>query len=251
MLVVLDSPEKPDSAKVLVDPKTLDPEGSISIDWYVPSPDGQLVAVSLSKGGSEMGDVHLFETGTARQLGEVVPRVNGGTAGGDLAWASDTAGFFYTRYPRPGERSDEDLNFFQQLYYHKLGTPGAEDRYEMGKDFPRIAEIKLETDSEGKRLLMTVQDGDSGRFAHYVRSTAGKWTQITDYPDEIVQATFGPGESLYLISLKEAPRGQVLRLNLSDPRLEKAEVFIPQANDSIVHDADFLDAVRRESEAFG
>jgi prolyl oligopeptidase len=234
-LVVLDSLEHTDSARVLVDPKKLAADGSISIDWYVPSPDGKLVAVSLSKGGSETGDVHVFQTATAEQLSDVVAKVNGGTAGGDLAWAPDGAGFFYTRYPRPGERPAEDLGFFQQLYYHRLGSAES-DRYEIGNDFPRIAEIKLETDETGKRLLASVQDGDSGRFSHHLRSSDGHWTQITDYPDQVVQATFGPDNSLYLISLKDAPRGRILRLQLGDPHLQKAEVFIDESDDAIVHD---------------
>ena len=45
-------------------------------------------------------------------------------------------GFWYTRYPRKGERPDDDLDFYQQVYYHKLGTPESEDKYVIGKDVP-------------------------------------------------------------------------------------------------------------------
>src|SRR4029077_16257125 len=86
-LVVLPAPDQPDKARVLVDPGELDKKGTTAIDWYVPSPDGKLVAVSLSKGGTETGDVHGYDSATAKEMYEVVPRVNGGTAGGSLAWA--------------------------------------------------------------------------------------------------------------------------------------------------------------------
>src|SRR5205823_8611785 len=52
-------------------------------------------------------------------------------------------------YPRGSERPKEDLDFYQQVYFHKLGTPTAGDAYVIGKDFPRIAEIGLRTDDRG------------------------------------------------------------------------------------------------------
>src|SRR5437868_4963300 len=51
-LLLLDAPTATETARVLVDPNTLNPKGTTTIDWYVPSPDGKLVAVSLSDGGS-------------------------------------------------------------------------------------------------------------------------------------------------------------------------------------------------------
>jgi prolyl oligopeptidase len=114
-LVVMPAADKPDEVRVLVDPNELDKKGTTTIDWFVPSWDGKSVAVSLSKGGSETGDVHVFDVATGKPTGTVVPRVNGGTAGGDLVWAPDDKGFYYTRYPRAGERKEEDLDFYQQL----------------------------------------------------------------------------------------------------------------------------------------
>jgi prolyl oligopeptidase len=104
------------------------------------------VAVSLARLGSEAGDVHVIEVETGKELtSDVVRRVNNGTAGGSVAWNADGTGFYYTRYPQSGERAPADLNFYQQIYFHKLGSPVADDRYETGKDFPWIAEIALRT----------------------------------------------------------------------------------------------------------
>ena len=47
-LVVLPAPDQPDKARVLVDPNDMDKKGTMAIDWFIPSPDGKLVAVSLS-----------------------------------------------------------------------------------------------------------------------------------------------------------------------------------------------------------
>jgi prolyl oligopeptidase len=91
----------------------VDSTGRTSIDFYVPSPDGKYVAVSLSKGGSESGDLNIYETATGKHLADVIQRVNGGTAGGGVAWNADGTSFYYTRYPRPGERTAADLDFYQ------------------------------------------------------------------------------------------------------------------------------------------
>ncbi len=235
-LVVLPAPDQPDRARVLVDPGEIDKKGTTAIDWYVPSPDGKLVAVSLSKGGTETGDVHVYDTATAKEAYEVVPRVNGGTAGGDLAWAPDGKGFFYTRYPRGNERPAADIDFYQQVYFHALGTPTEQDRYELGKDLPRIAEIKLEMDDASGRLLATVQNGDGGEFALFLRDPDGRWRQFASFPDKLVQAALGRHDDVFVISLRGAPRGQLLRLSVKDLDPAKAKVIVPEGKDTIVAD---------------
>jgi prolyl oligopeptidase len=232
LLVALQSADDLMSEKVVVDPNALSEKGSIEIDFYVPSVDGKLVAVSLSEGGSEDGTAHIFETATGKELDDRVPRVNFGTAGGSFAWNADGSGFYYTRYPQGSERPPEDANFYQQIYFHKLGTPSSEDRYVLGKDFPRIAEIHLSSSDDGKWVLAAVANGDGGQFAHYVMNPAGGWTQITRFEDEIVGAELGTSDdrSLYLLSRHNAPRGKVLRVDLTNPELSKAEEIVPQSS---------------------
>lgn len=234
LLVVLESAEAPGSERVILDPNALDPTGHTALDFYVPSLDGRLVAVSLSQGGSEDGAVHVFETDSGRPTGDVVPRVNYPTASGSVAWESTAAGFYYTRYPRGAERPPEDLNFYQQVYYHALGTPVEQDAYVLGRDFPRIAEIQLETSADGRYLLAVVANGDGGEFAHYLRRPDGSWRQVTRFEDQATRAALGRDGHLYLLSRQGAPRGQVLRLPLEAPDLAQARVLLPESAVSIV-----------------
>lgn len=234
LLVVMKSADQPQGEKVVVNPNKLDESGSTAIDWYVPSPDGRLVGVSLSKGGSEAGNVHIFETQTGKQFDVVIERVNGGTAGGDLAWLPDGSGFYYTRYPRPGERPEEDLNFYQQVWFHKMGTPAQQDRYVIGKDFPRIAETILQVDPKTGRLLVTVQYGDSGKFMLFLLNKDGSLTKIAGYDDRVVEAAFGTKNDLYLISFKNTPHGKLLRLSSKKPQLKYARTIVPETENVIV-----------------
>lgn len=229
-LVVLPSLADPGSARVVLDPNVLDPTGHTSIDFFEPSRDGSLVAVSLSVGGSESGDLHVFRVATGAQAFEVIPRVNGGTAGGSVAWTPDGKALYYTRYPRPGERPPADLDFYQQVYLHVLGTPTERDTYCTGKELPRIAEIRLDTPDEGPAVLAAVENGDGGELAFFLRRPDGAWAQVAAFADGVVDAAFGPDGSLYLLSHHGAPRGKVLRLAPGEAKLASASVVVPEGD---------------------
>jgi prolyl oligopeptidase len=233
VLVRLSSLEAPALWRTVFDPNAYNTNGTTAIDWYLASPDGRLVAVSLSEGGSEQGTLHFFEVETGRKLADEIPRVQFPTGGGSAAWTADGAGILYTRYPHEGERPPADINFYQQVWSHRLGTPVADDQYAIGKDFPRIAEIELEASPDGQWILASVANGDGGDFAHYLRDAAGKWQQVTRFEDGIKRVKFGRDGALYLLSRKNAPRGQVLRLPLGTPALAKATVAVPEGRGTV------------------
>ena len=243
MLVRLASADDLKSEKVLVDPNQLDAKGTTAIDWFVPSLDGKKVAVSLSHGGSEDGTLHFYEVESGKPLADAIPRVQYPTAGGSAAWNGDGTGIYYTRYPSKGERPEADLHFYQQIYLHKLGTPDSADSYSLGKEFPRIAEIALQSSYDGRYVLAVVANGDGGDFAHYLLGPNNVpkqfsrlsdqikenrvWKQITQFSDQIKQARLGRDNALYLISRADAPRGKILRLPLDRPELSAATVVVP------------------------
>lgn len=227
-LVALSSADDPASAKIVFDPNTAGTRGSVAVDFYVPSFGGKYVAVALSENGSEDSSAHIFEVATGRELTNVVPRVNFATAGGSIDWKADNSGFYYTRYPQGSERPPEDANFYQQVYFHQLGADPKQDTYVIGRDFPRIAEIHLDASDDGRWLLAAVANGDGGQFAHYVMDPSGQWTQLTHFEDGVVSAKFGPDQALYLLSRKNAPRGQILRLPLAQLDLAQARLVVPQ-----------------------
>jgi prolyl oligopeptidase len=233
LLVVLKSAEDRDSERVILDPNSLDAAGGTAIDFFVPSLDGKYVAVSLSKGGSESGDVHVYEIRTGQETGTPIPRVNGGTAGGSVAWNADGSGFYYTRYPRSGERPAVDLNFYQQVYFHRVGTDTKQDAYSLGKEFPRIAEIQLRSSSDGRYILATMANGDGGEFAHFLMGPDGQWHQIARLSDEISAAVFGTDGYLYLLSHLNALKGKILRLSLARPLISGAQTVVPESKAAI------------------
>ncbi len=252
-LITLEAPD-PATARVILDPNKLNPKGTTAIDFYVPSLDGRLVAVSLSEGGSEEGTLHVYETATGKKLPDVIPRVQFPTGGGSVAWNADGTGFYYTRYPRGNERPKEDMNFYEQVYFHKLGTPTENDEYILGKELPRIAEIWLDSSpsngransAAGAYVLVTVQKGDGGEFEHFLIphglrfSTSGSFVgvgrrgeliQVTGFRDKVTAVGFDPRGGLLAVSQKNAPRGNMLRL--SGRKFANTETMVPESEVTI------------------
>jgi prolyl oligopeptidase len=233
VVVRLAGPEEVASAKVLFDPNAFDPQGLTALDFWVPSFDGKKLALSLSRKGSEDGALSILDLETGKQLPDELPRVHGGTAGGAAAWLADSSGVYYTRYPRKGERPDADLGFYQQVWLHRLGTSVDKDSYVLGKEFPKIAETGFVTSIDGKQLLARVRNGDGGEVSFWARGADGGFTQLTRNEDRVVMAGYGVDGALYLLSLKDAPRGRILRLAPGVHDLARAELVVPEGTGRI------------------
>lgn len=235
-LVFMANADSSNAAQVVLDLMQLDPGGRTSIDWYAPSDDGRLVAVSLSSGGSERGTLRIFDAATGRQIDDApIQNVNNATAGGDLAWAPDNRGFYYTRYPQPGERPDNELEFHQRVYYHKIGTLPATDRYEIGADLPSTAAIRLRIQKATGRVIAWVQNGDSGQFRFFLREPDGRWRAFGNFGDGHFEAVFGTGDDIFVLTAAGASRGKVLRLSAQDLDFSRAQTIIPESEATLSH----------------
>lgn len=235
-LIEIDADANPASERVVFDPLVNDESGSTSVEWFRVSPNGKLLAIALTVAGAEVADLYLYDLATGKQLDVVLPRVNGPTAGGDMGWDADSSGFYYTRYPRDGEKSPEDQNFYQQLWHRKLGTSLSEDHYEIGELFDRIAEIRVLVDEGSGKVLVTMQYGDSGKFQLYLRETNGTWHQLSSYNDQLVQARFIDENTLLVLSRDGAPRGKFMRMDISKLPATGLTLAIAEPDDAFASD---------------
>jgi len=238
MIAVMDKDADPAHARVVVDPNKINAKGTTAIDWFQPSPDGKMVAASMSDNGSEDGSVHIFSVDTGKQIDKVIPLVQYPTGGGSLAWRADSKGFWYTRYPGPEDAKDRQ-HFYQQVYFHKLGDDPSKDSYVMGKDFPKVAEIALDAKQNHKYVMVSVANGDGGEFSHFVLDEQNKARQLSHFDDKIVAAALGPDDSVYLVSRQDAPRGKLLRLSVDNLDLAQAKVLVPQSEHVIQPGGEF------------
>src|SRR5262249_61342289 len=112
-------------------------------------------------------------------------------AGRGLAWLPDASAFWHTRSPAE-ERPPADRQFYQQVYFHKLGTDWRNDPLVLGtkNGLPRVAEIFLGRDNRRDLIVAQVQNGDGGEFAHFVLSREGG-VQLADFKARISEVGSG------------------------------------------------------------
>jgi prolyl oligopeptidase len=110
--------------RVLIDPNVLNAEGTTALDWYHPAEDGSLLAYGLSEDGNEESVLYVLDVATGRQLDERIPH----TRAADVAWLPDGSGFYYTRYPAPGEVPEGEEHYHRAVFFHHLGADSASDQ---------------------------------------------------------------------------------------------------------------------------
>ena len=217
----------------VVDPNEIDPTGRTALEFYEPSPDGSLVAVSLSKDGTEDGTLSVYDVASREVVGAPVPRVRFGS----VAWRADGSGFWYTQHPRPGERPEEDLDFYQEIWFHELDG-SVEDGSDLAGVFAddKIAQNTLQASPDGRWVMDLAECGDGGQFEIFVRSqrAGAAWSRIAGLDDKCVAAQFGWGDELWLLSVKDEPRGEILRLRLGDSVSVDAATRVVASGDATV-----------------
>jgi prolyl oligopeptidase len=109
--------------RALIDPNALDAGGTVALDWHYPSDDGRLLAYGISENGSEQSVLHVMDVDT----GEILPVRIPHTRAADLAWLQDGTGFYYTRYPAPGEVPEGEEPYHRAIRFHRLGTDPSAD----------------------------------------------------------------------------------------------------------------------------
>ena len=246
VLVAMPSYAETGRAETLIDPNLIDPTGLTAIDAYYPSHDGRYLAVSMSKKGTEAGDLYIYDLkkrAPAASPGKpspaylpierVIEDVHRATGGGAVAWNIKTKGFFYTRYSDSSDLENEG-SLQQKLYFHKLGKDAGDDKLELGDEFDGIEQIELEADPRSGRIIATVRMGLSGQFKHFLRNPDGKWQQLSDISDELTDMTFAPKGGMYMLSRESAPRGRLQFLSSPKVPLSQAKRVVPESNQSIV-----------------
>jgi prolyl oligopeptidase len=226
--------EPGDSAKLVLDPNVLSPDGSIAIGDFAVSPDRRWLAYSMSRGGADAGETHVRDLSSGRDRDDVVAG-----SWGTACWTFDGGGFFYMRppAPRPGEAPDA-ARVEKQLFYHALGTPQAKDRLlNEWKDNDRWLYVMMSDD--GRRAIVVVEGGSGSRM--YVMDLGNARAPNLAAPLVALlagrNAMYTPmgtvGDTLYVRADLGAPHGRVLALDLALGARATPRVVIPEIQDVI------------------
>ena len=152
--------------RVLLDPNTLSPDGTVSLAGYDISEDGALMAYGLHRGGSDWSEWRVRDVATGKDRDDLVEWVKFSGA----AWAKDASGFFYSRFdaPKAGAQLTE-LNEFQKLYFHRLGTKQSDDELIYERRDHKDWGFGGEVTDDGRYLVIGVSRGTIRRMASFTR----------------------------------------------------------------------------------
>ena len=96
-------------------------------------------------------------------------------------------------YPQGNERPPEDANFYQQVYFHRLGTDPKQDTYVIGKEFPPHRRNPVARSDDGQVADRRRWQRRWRRVRALRHGRSGHWTQVTHFADGIVVRQTRPG----------------------------------------------------------
>jgi prolyl oligopeptidase len=213
--------------RALVDPNELSPDGTATIDWWYPSEDGKLLAYGISTSGDEKSTLRILEVETGRHLSDVIPHTRYCT----LAWLPDNRGFYYTRYPAPGEVPPGEENYHRHVFYHSLGGDPKNDPRVYGEQRKPEEIIEVDLSPDGRFLVITVYEGwsRSDLYVKDLQAEGSTFVPIAEGLDALFQGKV-VGETLYLLTNWEAPRYRLFAVDLKRPGRDAWKTVIPQGD---------------------
>jgi prolyl oligopeptidase len=219
--------------RLLLDPNTLSSDGTVALSGASITDDGKLMAYGTAASGSDWQEWHVRDVDTGKDLPDLIKWVKFSGA----SWTKDNQGFFYSRYDEPKEGSAlRDTNYFQKLYYHRLGTAQAEDKliYERPDDKEMLFGGSVTDD--GHYLVIAVAQGTSPKNRLYYKDLTQPDAQVVKLLDDFdAQYNFidNDGPVFWIHTDLDAPRGRLIAIDTRHPERTNWKTIVPQGADKL------------------
>ncbi|MBI3925294.1 MAG: hypothetical protein HY319_07135, partial [Armatimonadetes bacterium] len=214
--------------RVALDPNSWSEQGIESLDWDYISPNAHYIAYGRSTGGDEWSTLHVLDLETGQELEEQIPR----TRAASLAWLPDESGFYYTRYPAPGEVPPGDENYHRSVYFHQLGSDPAGDQ-RIYSDENKQAWPNLQISDDGKKLLIAASQGWTREDLYVLDRETGELKPMLKGVEAKFATSFVDGQ-LYAMTDHNAPQKRLVRIDPARPEPENWAEVIPQRDDAVL-----------------
>ncbi|HER00127.1 MAG TPA: S9 family peptidase [candidate division Zixibacteria bacterium] len=221
----------PDKPVVVLDPNKMSEDGTVSVELKDFSTDGKYFVYAVKVSGSDEEVLKIRDIDSGTDLDESIEFTKFSAVG----WKHDNSGFFYDRYPDPKTVPAEDVNKFNRVYFHKLGTPQSEDEliFEMPSDkdlgfAPRVSD-------DGQYLILNVWHGTDNENRIYYRPVGdeGEFTRLLDEADASYQFVNNIGTDFYFNTDLDAPLNRVVKIDIKNPARDNWIDIIPEQENAI------------------
>ncbi|WP_197705862.1 prolyl oligopeptidase family serine peptidase [Filimonas lacunae] len=144
--------------ELFLDPNSLSADGTAALGALSFSKNGKYMAYTVAQSGSDWQTGYIMNTETRQLLTEKIEYIKFSS----FAWKGD-GGFFYSRYPKPDEKSMlSKQNQFQKVYYHKIGTPQSKDILVFEDNEHPLRYFGAGVTEDDRYLFIQVSEGTSG-----------------------------------------------------------------------------------------
>lgn len=206
-----------DTPRLLLDPNTLSADGTVALAGTAVSPDGKLLAYGTAASGSDWNEWKVRDIETGKDLADHLKWVKFSSA----SWTKDGKGFFYSRYDEPKESTKlADVNYFQKLYYHKVGTAQSADTLVYDRPDEKEWGFSGQVSDDGRFLLITITKGTAHKYRVYYKDLTkpgSKVMPLVDSFDAAYSFIDNDGPVLYFTTDSKAPRGRVVAVDTRKP----------------------------------
>ncbi len=218
--------------RVLLDPNTLSTDGTVALSGISVSNDGKLMAYSLSASGSDWQEWKVRDVETGKDLDDHLKWVKFSGA----SWTPDGRGFFYSRYDEPKDHMLKGINYFQKLYYHKIGTPQSEDVLVYERPDQKEWFFSGNVTEDGRYLIISVFQGTDVRNRVYYKDLQAKDASVLKLLDDF-DASYNfianDGGMFWFHTDLEATRGRIIAIDTAQPERKNWKVIVPEAKDTL------------------
>lgn len=218
-------------ARVLLDPNTLSEDGTVALSGIAISRDGRYLAYGLSRSGSDWQEWKVRDIETGEDLPDHLRWIKFSGA----SWTPDGQGFFYSRYdePPPG-REYESANYFQKLYYHRLGTPQSEDLLVYHRPDQKEWGFAGGVTEDGNYLIISVWRGTDPKNLLFYKDLRDPNLPVVELIREF-EANYSfvgnDGSRFWLLTDLNAPRRRLVAIDLDNPG--QVQEVIPEAEETL------------------
>jgi prolyl oligopeptidase len=215
----------------LIDPNALSEDGTVALINQNYSRDGRFLAYSLAQSGSDWNEIHVRDVDRGADTGDVIRWVKFSSA----PWLPDNSGFFYARYPAPGEMAGEPPSTHQRVYFHALGTAQADDTLIYARPDARDLGFEPHVTDDGRYLILHVWEGTDRRNRFYYCDLAGdgEFVRLIDTLEARYEFIANDGPLFYFNTDLEAPNGRIIAINIENPARDQWREIISDGSDVI------------------
>jgi len=225
--------------RVLLDPNTLSTDGTVALGSTEPSPDGHLLAYSMSASGSDWQEIHVRSVDNGRDIADDLNWVKFS----GISWTKDNKGFFYERYDEPKTGNTlTNVNRNQKVYYHRINKPQTSDEliYER-KDQPDWL-FDTQVSDEGTFAIITIFQGTDERTRLYYiflgdnpkkPQLNNPVVRLIDRLDATYDLVGNIGDNFLVRTDLTSPKGRIVSIDINNEQPNRWTTVVPEGKDAL------------------